>query len=101
MAVNLLVLKSDLFMKKIRRLNPVSHLLLDLSIGCLHNYLLPSRSGGSGVLLHSLLLSQPLETRHVQYETTDVTLRFLEIYCKCTCNLIDRPEKNKVFSTAV
>lgn len=35
------------------------HLLLDLSIGSLHNYLLPSSGGGSGVLLHGLLLSQP------------------------------------------
>lgn len=31
----------------------MAHLLLDLSIGSLHNNLLPSSSGGSGVLLHS------------------------------------------------
>lgn len=41
-----------------------AHLLLDLSIGSLHNYLLPGRRGGSGVLLHSLLLSRSsLETK--------------------------------------
>lgn len=41
-----------------------AHLLLDLSIGSLHNYLLPGRSGGSGVLLHGLLLSRSsLETK--------------------------------------
>lgn len=35
-----------------------AHLLLNLSIGSLHNYLLPSRCGGSGVLLHSVFLSR-------------------------------------------
>ena len=40
-----------------------AHLLLDLSIGGLHNYLLPSSGGGSGVLLHGLLLSQPLSLK--------------------------------------
>ena len=48
-----------------------AHLLLDLSIGSLYNDLLPSSSGGSGVLLHSLLLSQSscFETKegHIQY----------------------------------
>lgn len=46
-----------------------AHLLLDLSIGCLHDYLLPCSSGGSGVLLHGLLPTRSsLETKGEQYE---------------------------------
>lgn len=53
-----------------------AHLLLDLSIGCLYNYLLPGSSGGSGVLLHRLLLTRSsLETK--ERRTVVVNVRFI------------------------
>lgn len=43
------------------------YLLLDLSIGCLYNYLLPSSSGGSGVLLHGVLITRPFLDKRKRY----------------------------------
>lgn len=44
-----------------------AHLLLELSIGCLYNYLLPGSSGGSGVLLHDVLITRPSLDKRKRY----------------------------------
>lgn len=71
-----------------------AHLLLDLSIGSLHYYLLPRRSGGSGVLLHSLLLSRSsLETKDTYTLLSHVYLYLLALILDETHNIRVQPER--------
>lgn len=69
-----------------------TNLLLDLSIGRLHNYLLPSGGGGSGVLLHSSLMSQlsPLDRRNTQ---TGLNSQLAEHHHNICLSLSFQPER--------